>query len=99
MLVTGDFIDAATAVDYGLINHSVSATELEARVMSMARKIAAKPAAALGVGKQLFYDQLPKSLPDAYELASEVMACNMLEAETIEYVDAFLEKRPARPLQ
>ena len=99
MLVTGDFIDATTAVDYGLINHSVSATQLEATVMSKARKIASKPAAALGVGKQLFYDQLPKSLPDAYALASEVMACNMLEAETIEYVDAFLEKRPARPLQ
>ena len=49
MLVTGDFIDATTAVDYGLINHSVSATQLEATVMSKARKIASKPAAALGL--------------------------------------------------
>lgn len=99
MLVTGDFIDAATAVDYGLINHSVTATVLESTVQTIARKIASKPAAALSVGKKLFYEQLPKSLPDAYALAAEVMACNMLEAETIEYVDAFLEKRPANPLQ
>ena len=99
MLVTGDFIDAVTAVDYGLINHTVPADQLESTVEALAQKISSKPSAALGVGKKLFYDQLPKSLPDAYGLAAEVMACNMLEAETIEYVDAFLEKRPAKPPQ
>ncbi len=99
LLLTGDFIDAATAVEYGLINHSVAEQDLDTAVDEMARKISAKPNAALRVGKKLFYDQLPKPLPDAYELAAEVMASNMMDPETVENVDAFLEKRPVRTLQ
>lgn len=99
LLLTGDFIDAATAVEYGLINHSVDAADLDITVNSLAGKISAKPSAALRVGKKLFYDQLPRALPDAYQLAAEVMACNMMDPETVENVDAFLEKRPVKPQQ
>lgn len=96
MLMTGDFIDADTALDYGLINHTVDAAELEQATLALAAKIAAKPAAARSVGKALFYNQLNQALPDAYAYASDVMACNMMSPETVENVDAFLEKRPVR---
>jgi enoyl-CoA hydratase/carnithine racemase len=97
MLMTGDFIDADTAVDYSLINRSVPATELESTTQQLAERIAAKPAAARMVGKALYYDQLHKPLPDAYTSAGQVMACNMMSPETVENVDAFLQKRPVKP--
>ena len=96
LLMTGDFISAETAVDYGLINHSVAPELLKPQTLALADKIAAKPHAARSVGKKLFYDQINLSLADAYALASEVMACNMMSPETVENVDAFLEKRPVR---
>ena len=96
LLMTGDFISAETAVDYGLINHSVAPELLKPQTLALADKIAAKPQAARSVGKKLFYDQINLSLADAYALASEVMACNMMSPETVENVDAFLEKRPVR---
>ncbi|OED39771.1 enoyl-CoA hydratase [Chromatiales bacterium (ex Bugula neritina AB1)] len=94
MLVTGDFIDSATAVEYGLINHAVAADKLDSAVASLAEKIAGKPKSGISVGKQLFYSQLSRTLPDAYQQAADVMACNMMSEETVEHVDAFLEKRP-----
>lgn len=96
MLMSGDFINADTAVNYGLINHVVDATQLETTTMALAKKIASKPAAARAVGKSLFYQQMDLSLADAYASASNVMACNMMSVETVENVDAFLEKRPVQ---
>ncbi len=96
LLMTGDFISADQAVEYGLINQSVEPDQLTQQTVALAEKIAAKPAAARTVGKKLFYDQINLSLPDAYTMASDVMACNMMSPETVENVDAFLEKRPVR---
>ena len=96
--MTGDFIDAETAVDYGLINRSVAPEVLTEQSMALAQKIAAKPQAARVIGKKLFYEQINLNLPDAYKLASQVMACNMMSPETVENVDAFLEKRPVRSI-
>jgi enoyl-CoA hydratase/carnithine racemase len=47
------------------------------------------------LGKQRFYAQVEKSLPEAYDLASEGMACNMMLEDAAEGIDAFLAKRPA----
>ncbi len=96
MLLTGDFIDADTAVEYGLINHSVEPEELEQHTNSLAQRIASKPASARRVGKSMFYTQLPKPLDDAYNYAAEVMANNMMDAETVEAVDNFLNKKHTR---
>lgn len=93
MLLTGDFIDAPTAVEYGLVNHSVEPDELHTRTLELANKIAAKPASARAVGKSMFYAQQSKNIPDAYQYAAEVMAGNMMATETVEAVDNFLHKR------
>ncbi len=93
MLLTGDFIGAQTALEYGLINKVVPADSLDKAVQILAKKIAAKPRVAVEMGKALFYQQLNQPLDKAYEIASETISSNMLHEDTLEGVDAFIEKR------
>lgn len=93
MLLTGDFIDAETARQYGLVNRVVASEALDQTVLELAEKIASKPPAAIQMGKELFYQQLNKPLDQAYAQASETITCNMLLEDTLEGVDAFLQKR------
>jgi enoyl-CoA hydratase/carnithine racemase len=96
MLVTGRFIDARTAADWGLINEAVREPELDAAVARKAAEIVAKSPAAVRYGKAMFYRQQMMSLSDAYELASEIMARNMMEDDAAEGIAAFLAKRPPK---
>ena len=96
MLTTGEFIDAHTAEVYGLVNRVVSAEVLDDTVDALARTIAGKPADALRLGKALFYRQLNMPLSEAYQAAGQAMADNMLFPDTLEGVDAFIEKRDPR---
>ncbi len=93
MLVTGDFIDAATAADWGLINQVVPAAELDGAVATLAQKIVDKSAAAIAAGKQLVYVQLEKGMAEAYSQAAHVMAVNMMADDAAEGIDAFMQKR------
>lgn len=94
MLLTGEFIDAATARERGLINRVVSADALDAEISKLSLSILAKPAVAIAMGKQLFYSQLEMGIAAAYQLAGETMACNMMDDAALEGVQAFIEKRP-----
>jgi enoyl-CoA hydratase/carnithine racemase len=94
MLVTGEMIDAATAAQRGLINRCVPEGRLDHEISRIAAAIAAKPPSAVAAGKALFYRQLELGLQSAYELAGEVMACNMIDSSAQEGVAAFIEKRP-----
>jgi enoyl-CoA hydratase/carnithine racemase len=96
MLLTGEFIDAPTAQRYGLVNRVVEPEALDATVASLARTIAAKPAAAVAAGKRAFYEQLHDGLEQAYAAATGTMVCNLLGDDTAEGIDAFLEKRRPR---
>ena len=93
MLLTGDFISAAEAKAYGLVNEVVPAAELESATQALAAKIAAKSAHSIKLGKDMFYKQLPMELADAYAYASERMACNMDSHDAREGIDAFIQKR------
>jgi enoyl-CoA hydratase/carnithine racemase len=93
MLLTGDFISAATAREYGLVNEVVAADELDAATLSLAQKIVAKSAHAITIGKDMFYRQLPMDIADALAYAGERMACNMDSEDAREGIDAFIEKR------
>jgi enoyl-CoA hydratase/carnithine racemase len=94
MLVTGDFIDAQTAVQRGLVNRAVSASQLDAAVNELAQKIVGKSAVAVTIGKRMFYKHLEMGLEGAYQYAAEEMACNMMAEDAGEGIDAFIEKRP-----
>ncbi len=94
MLVTGRFIDARTAAEWGLINAAVADADLDAAVARKAAEIAAKSPAAIHHGKAMFYRQQSMPLDAAYEFAAQVMACNMMEQDADEGISAFLDKRP-----
>ncbi|MFK8077403.1 MAG: enoyl-CoA hydratase [Granulosicoccus sp.] len=93
MLMTGDFISAEQAVDWGLLNKCVAADALDAEVNLLANQICQKSQVAVTTGKTLFYKQLEKPLDEAYELAGNAMACNMMSDDVKEGIDAFFEKR------
>ncbi len=94
MLLTGDFIDAETALRHGLINKVVGRDRLDEAVAELAEKIAGKSSAAIALGKQLFYKQLEAGMQAAYELASETMTCNMLTEDAEAGIDSFIDKQP-----
>jgi enoyl-CoA hydratase/carnithine racemase len=93
MLVTGEFIDAATALKHGLVNRCVPAERLDQEINRLAMTIAAKPRSVIAAGKALFYRQLEADIGSAYRLAGEAMACNMIDEIAQEGVAAFIEKR------
>ncbi len=93
LLVTGDFIDARTALAQGLVNRVVPAQALDAEVAALVASIVAKPRIALEMGKALFYRQLETGLEAALHDAARTMACNMADATAQEGVQAFIEKR------
>jgi len=93
MLLTGDFIDAPTALARGLVNRVVPVEQLDAEIRKLVESILAKTPVAIKLGKQAFYRQLEMGLEGAYELASETMACNMMAEDAQEGIDAFVAKR------
>lgn len=93
MLVTGDFISAQQALEQGLINRCVPADQLDAAVEQLVARIVAKPRVALAMGKGLFYRQLEAGMDAAYQDALQTMACNMMDADALEGVQAFIDKR------
>lgn len=93
MLMTGDFIDAATALEWGLVNRVVAAGVLRTETLKLAETLKAKPRATLALGKALFYRQLEVGIEAAYADASSTIACNFMQPEAQEGVAAFLEKR------
>ena len=93
LLLTGDLIDARTASAWGLINRAVPVGELDAAVAALAQAIARKSATVVAMGKRAFYAQVEQGMASAYDLAGETMACNMLDPDAVEGIDAFLGKR------
>ncbi len=93
MLFTGDFIDAPTALQRGLVNRVVALEKLDTAINELAQSIIAKPADVIALGKKCFYEQIELGLSAAYEKASKTMACNFMLPEAEEGVDAFMQKR------
>ena len=94
MLFTGEFIDARTAADWGLVNQVAPADRLREATVELANNLKAKPRTSLALGKALFYRQLQADLRAAYADAAHVIAGNMAGEEAQEGVDAFFAKRP-----
>ena len=96
MLLTGEPIDATTAVEWGLINRAVPADQLDAEVWKFVEKLASSSPLTMGIGKQAFYEQIDVPQAQAYSLMSETMATNAMACDAQEGIDAFLTKREPR---
>lgn len=93
MLLTGDFIDAPTALAQGLVNRVVPADALDAEVEKLVESILQKPRVAVAMGKALVYQQRELGIDAAYQLAGQTMATNMMDDAAQEGARAFAEKR------
>ena len=93
MLLTGEVIDAATAVEWGLVNMAVPPDELDAAVKTLIAKIVRFSPAVIGIGKEAFYTQIDLEEPAAYDFTRTVMASNAGHPDAQEGMSAFLEKR------
>jgi enoyl-CoA hydratase/carnithine racemase len=93
MLLTGDMIDAGTALKIGLVNRLAPAEQVMEETLALATEIVAKSPHTLKIGKEAFYRQAELDLPQAYDYASKVMTENMMAMDAAEGIDAFLEKR------
>ncbi len=96
MLFTGEFIDAETALDWGLLNRVAPDDRLMETAHALANNLKSKPREALALGKALFYRQLEAGIADAYTDASATIAGNMDTDLAREGVDAFFDKRTPR---
>lgn len=94
LLLTGEPIDSATALDWGLINRVVPAEKLESAVVELVEAITRSSTYTVATGKRAFYAQVDRAEHDAYEHCKVVMADNALADDAQEGMSAFLEKRP-----
>ena len=94
MLLTGDPVTAARALELGLVNRVVAADRLEDETLSLAARIAAKSPKTLRIGKRAFHEQVEMPLAEAYSYAARVMVENLMEEDAKEGIAAFLNKRP-----
>jgi enoyl-CoA hydratase/carnithine racemase len=93
MLLTGEPIDAATALDWGLVNRVVPSDQLEAAVLELVEAITRSSAYTVATGKQAFYAQIDRAEDEAYEHCTLVMTENALAHDAQEGMSAFLQKR------
>lgn len=93
---TGDPIDAATALDWGLVNRVVPADELDVAVLTLLERATRGSAMSKGLGKHGFYSQVDLDREKAYTYAVELMAAASQTADAQEGMASFVEKRPAK---
>jgi enoyl-CoA hydratase/carnithine racemase len=96
LLLTGELIDARTALDWGLVNRVVPEAALDATVSQFVDSIARLSPVAIAMGKKAFYEQVEVPEREAYNLTREVMAANAETEDAQEGMLAFVEKRSAR---
>ena len=95
MLLTGDPIDAPTALDWGLVNRVVPAGRLDEEAAALAGRVVSASRATVAIGKRAFDENIDLPLEDAYRHASAVMCRNAGIDDAQEGIAAFLEKREA----
>ena len=93
MLLTGDFIDAQTALEQGLVNRVVAAEAIDAEVEKLVQSILGKPRKAVAMGKAVVYQHRELGMEAAYQLAGQAMAVNMMDEAAQEGARAFAQKR------
>jgi enoyl-CoA hydratase/carnithine racemase len=93
LALSGDVIDAPTALDWGLVNQVVPAAQLDSAVQDLLERVTRGSAESKGIGKQALYAQIDLDQAKAYAYAVEVMAATSQLPDAREGMRAFLEKR------
>ncbi len=93
MLLSGRFISAEEALQFGLVNRVVPPETLEEETRNWALELAQASRYTLSLGKRAFYSQIDLDEKAAYDYAKEVISMNCMADDAFEGMSAFLEKR------
>jgi enoyl-CoA hydratase/carnithine racemase len=93
MALSGEVIDARTALDWGLVNRVVPADQLDSATEDLLERVTRGSAESKAIGKQALYAQIDLDQPKAYAYAVEVMAATSQLPDAREGMRAFLDKR------
>ena len=93
MTLTGETIDAATALRYGLASEVAPAAKVLQRAQEIAHAIAANPGHATRMAKRLMREGMDQKLPTHLEMAAAYQALSHHTGDHVEAVDAFIGKR------
>lgn len=96
MIFTGRMLSAEEALRVGLVNRVVEADEFPARVLELARELAAAPPQAVRFAKEAIYDAVGASLDQMLDYEEEAQAVCFESEDSLEGLTAFAEKRPPR---
>ncbi|MEO1045602.1 MAG: enoyl-CoA hydratase-related protein [Pseudomonadota bacterium] len=96
MLLTGEFIDAARALDYGLVSEVLPAGDLLSRAGELAEMVVQYPPAAVRKSKRLLKDARDMSLSEHLDEAAIWQGVLQQMDDHREAIDAILEKRKPR---
>lgn len=95
LIYTGDMIDAATALNYGLVNKVVPVEDLQKEARALAEKLLTKSGAILAMAKAAVTGGASMSLPDALNYEAQCFALCFATEDQKEGMQAFMEKRKA----
>jgi len=93
MLLTGRYVDAREAENWGLVNRVVPGPRLRDETRALAESITGASPLTVAIGKQAFYAQIDLDQPKAYLYAKETMTLNAMARDAQEGISAFLDKR------
>jgi enoyl-CoA hydratase len=93
LLLLGDRISAAEAVEYGLANKVVPAEEFDAAVRDWATKLAGKSPLIMRLGKDAMFRQMDMAFLDALEYLHGQLTIALSTDDIVEGVQAFFDKR------
>jgi enoyl-CoA hydratase len=93
LILTGEIIDAGTALEIGLVKHVVAADQLEAKTMEIANRMAEKGPIALRLAKEAVKVASRSNLDEGLRREVDLFALCFSTKDKDEGVKAFLEKR------
>ena len=93
MTLTGDAINTAKALEYGLVAEAVPAADLLARAKELAQTIAANPGHATRLAKRLMREGQDMKFDSLMQMAAAFQAISHHTEDHHEAVDAFMGKR------
>ena len=82
LLLTGDFIDANTALSWGLLNRVAPMEKLDEEVKQLADSILAKSSVAVSTGKKMFYKQLESKMEDVINFVKKEIKEGITKGQT-----------------
>ncbi|QLG47707.1 enoyl-CoA hydratase/isomerase family protein [Natrinema halophilum] len=94
LILTGELIDAETALEWGLINRVVPEGDHLEAAMGLAETMAAKSPMAVQMGKQAFYEMVELDYDEALDYSNEQFAALCTTDDANAGIEAFLDGTP-----